>query len=45
MQQLKVGVGLAVFIISLFAFESKIILTLLTLYLCKNTSFPHRNNN
>jgi hypothetical protein len=43
-QQLKVDMGLAVLIISLSAFESKIVLTLLTLYFYKSTSFPHRNN-
>jgi hypothetical protein len=34
-----------VYIISLFTFESNIVLSLVTLYLHINTAFPHRNNN
>jgi hypothetical protein len=40
-QQLKVGVGLALFI-SLFTIESTIVLSLITLYFYLNTFFPYR---
>ncbi len=38
------GLGF-VYIISLFSLERSIVLSLITLYLYINTSFPHRNNN
>ncbi len=38
------GLGF-VYVISLFTFESSIVLSLITLYKYINTSFPHRSNN
>jgi hypothetical protein len=32
------------YIICVFTFEGSIVLSLITLYLCINTFFPHRNN-
>ncbi len=34
-----------VYIISLFTFDSSIVLSLITIYLYINTSYPHKNNN
>jgi hypothetical protein len=46
-QQVKEGGGGSrfVYIISLFTFESRIVLYSIILYLYINASFPHRNNN